>query len=219
MIIHSTYGGNTGTSLQIGVTISNVVVPSVVDGILVLNWGTTIPDLDTAYGAQNFTRIGFSSDGNRLVAAYFLPRPTVGTANIVTSFVSSVRGGVFAILLEGSKTTDYYRGYTGGPGTSQLPSHTATFASGDMAFDILVYGNRDTVGAPLSANSGQQIIHNTTVNSGGGANSYGFVVSYETTDGAMGYTLGTSHLWLHATVSLKNSDFNAPGLVTIRHAP
>lgn len=233
--VYSSYAIDTGTGTATGLTISNVEVPSVVDGMIIFSW------LVGPLGTGN-TTIGFGSGGAQAatlirtnapwgtsyptIAIHFLPRPEVGTFNLVADFnalnPATARGGLFAILTTNSRTLNYLRNSanTGlfGSGSSLGIAGSAT----EFQADVCVFNGRDTNGPPTGVGAGQSIIHNTTVNSGGGANSYGFCVSVKPVGGSssgMSWTFGGVATSVHSALTLYDSTFNAPGLVTIRHAP
>ena len=221
--LHSTYSGDSSTALVLGITISNVVVPSVVDGILLFTFRSSggLNPGDATFGAggsQQFTILQTTSG----VQTWFLPRPNVGTYNLVVGSYGSSRGAVFAMLLVGTKTTGYNLGSEGGTGTSSIwvggPIGGGVNGS-DIDFSIFTFANRDTTLSPVPA-PGVATLLNLLVNSGGGASSYGFVVYTQPHSNFIG--IGWTTTIITATynfVALSSTVFNAPGTLTIRHAP
>lgn len=215
-LIHSTYNSNTGTSAGFTGQVINITVPSVVDGILVLLY-VQFGSPTVTFGAQSFTQIGSISGGTSI---WFLPKPIPSTNDITVAFGTTARAGVFVILLESTLPSSYARDNTGNSGTGTGFSGFPTFVTGDLQFAVMAWNNRDTVGLPTFVGN-SATIHNTIINSGGGASSFGFMV--DKNDGAVGsgfvYGFGSSMDYGIRTVSIKNSVYNTAGTLTIRHAP
>lgn len=223
--IHSTYNITSGTSSVTSLTIPSVEVPSVVDGMLifVLHTGSTVLIDSGSSGIQNPTLLRSDSVGSITTMAFFLPKPTVRTDQLVVQFGVSCRAGVFVVLTTNTKTTGYYSqviGETGNPTSSigLVPLYNVD----ELTLGVCGYTNRDTVGTPSFVGTQDVDLYNTSINSGGGANSLGMLVSGirgPVSFGSIIWGFSSSSTMSGTGVSLKNSAFNAAGTLVIRHAP
>ena len=226
--IHSKYSViSPGTSQVSSLSTGNIVIPSVVDTLVLLQVtkpGTSVLAA-TFNTSENFTFLaGIQHSSGVRVDIGVLRRPTPTTAAIVTGVSSSWAGMIVLAMANTVPSLIQGTGYTGiagGVGTSTTISNSPISVSTDLVIDVLGYGNYATVGA-ASVGAGQTQQFGLQINSGGGANMLGFYVSTEVASGSsttMSWTTSVNAEFAHEAIAFKDAKFDAVGQGRITHAP